>query len=65
MNKVKVYKFRKYDASRDKHTLAPRMATRQFIEMARGEIIANTEREIDGSLIDENGQAEIKIQPMS
>lgn len=64
MTKVKVYKFRQYDVFADRNLVAPHMATRQFIEMAKGEIIENTEREIAGSLIDDNGQAKIEIQPL-
>jgi hypothetical protein len=41
------------------------MATRNFIEMAQGDPIENTEREIDSSIVDENGKAPISIQPVT
>ena len=44
--------------------VAGRMATREFVRMARGEIIVNTDREIDSSLLN-NGQAPISVQPLS
>jgi transcriptional regulator with XRE-family HTH domain len=61
--RVKVYKFRKYDIVTDKSVVARRMATRQFIDAARGEPIEGTEIEVEPSVIDANGQAPIDIQP--
>lgn len=59
----KVYQFKKYDPTTNKNLVAPRMATRHFIKMARGEIIESTERKIDSSLVNGNGQANIDIKP--
>jgi hypothetical protein len=63
MAKVKVYKFKNYDINKDESPVAARMATRKFIQMARGQIIEGTVREIDASLLDGNGQAPIDFQP--
>jgi hypothetical protein len=61
MDKVKVYKFKKYAVNSD--PVALRMATRRFIVDARGTVIRGTETEVDRALIDENGQAAVEIQP--
>ncbi len=63
MDKVKVYKFKKYAVNSDTGPLALRMATRRFIVTAHGTVIRGTEREVDRALIDENGQAAVEIQP--
>ena len=63
MNKIKVYQWQKWDQSTGREQTAPRMATRAFIRMARGEPVEKTEMEIDASLLDANGQADISVQP--
>ena len=61
MRKVNVAKFRW--SVNGEIRIARRMATERFIRMARGEAIKGTEREIDTSLVDQNGQAHISVQP--
>jgi hypothetical protein len=63
MSKVKIYKFKVWDNDAGENKIAPRMATREFVAKARGEVMEGTEREIDSSLLDENMQAPINIQP--
>ena len=65
MGKVKVYQFKVWDQTKGEGVIAPRMGTRQCVDMAKGKIIIGTEREIDSSMIDGNGQADIKIQPLT
>jgi hypothetical protein len=64
MSKVKVYKFEVWNQATGMNKVALRMATRECIAMARGRIIEGTEREINSSLLNENGQADISIQPI-
>jgi hypothetical protein len=54
-----------WDQTKGEGVIAPRMGTRQCVDMAKGKIIAGTEREIDSSMVDGNGQADIKIQPLA
>jgi hypothetical protein len=63
MRKVKVYKFAIWDQQRGAHRIAPRMGTRRFIKAAGGIALEETEREVNASLIDGNGQADISVQP--
>ena len=65
MSNVKVYKFKIWHHFLGKNRVSPHMATRKFIEMAHGEIVEGTEREIDRSLLNVNEQAPINIQPVT
>jgi len=65
MSKVKVYKFRLWVQAAGRKQVAPHMATQEFIIKARGEIIEGTGREVEGSFVDDNGQADIAIQPVA
>jgi hypothetical protein len=62
MTKLKVYQYKMWDHVAGENKISPRMATRQFIEMAGGQIVS-TEREVDSSMVDNIGQADIDIQP--
>jgi integration host factor subunit beta len=62
IERAKVYKFKKYDIIADTYVVAENMATREFIDAIRGEIIEGTELELDRSLISD-GQAPLYIQP--
>ena len=63
MSKIKVYKFKVWDQKEGENRIAPRMGTPQFIKMSGGTIIDGTETEIDASMVDGNGQANISVQP--
>jgi len=48
MDKVKIYRFRSYDIHNDTMKTSSRWGTREAIrDIARGEILEETEREID------------------
>jgi hypothetical protein len=59
--KVKVCKFKSFGDGET--VVAPRMATRDFIAKADGEIIEATELEVDMALVDDNGQVPVHIRP--
>lgn len=63
MTKTEVFQFTVLDHQAGSPKLAAHMATRRFIEMAKGTIVEGSRREIDGSLVDENGKADISVQP--
>ena len=63
MNKTEVFQFTVWDHQAGSAKVAAHMATRGFIEMAKGTIVEGSRREIDSSLVDENGKADISVQP--
>ena len=65
MSKVKVYQYTVWDQLKGVSVKRRHMATRHFIELSEGTADVTTEREIDESLIDSAGQADIEIQPLS
>jgi hypothetical protein len=63
MSKTEVFQFEAWDQAAGATKTAAHMATREFIQMAKGAIIEGSGREIDSSLIDGNGKADISVQP--
>ena len=59
----KVYKFRKYDISSDETITSRRWATREAIKAVCGEVVEDTETEIDASFLDNNGMTERNFEP--
>jgi hypothetical protein len=60
MGTVKVYNYtRRYDIEDDALAYSRRMATREYIELIGGTVIEETELEIDGSKVDEDGKTAI------
>lgn len=53
---VTIYSYRVWDHRNSTHVIPPRMATRQFITMARGDVIEASAKTVDETCIDENGQ---------
>lgn len=53
---VKVYKFRVWGQAKGDNPIAPRMATKEFIQMAGGCVIDGSELEIDASELDDYGR---------
>jgi hypothetical protein len=52
MDKVKIYRFRSYDIQNDQIKTSSRWGTREAIEViARGEVIEESEREVDASSV--------------
>jgi hypothetical protein len=58
----KVYFFNVFDIKKGDYVVAERMATREFIKMARGQIIEDTAKEVDESLLTPEGQLKISQQ---
>jgi hypothetical protein len=63
MSKTEVFQFTVWDHQAGSAKLVAHMATRRFIDMAKGTIVEGSRREIDSSLVDENGKADIGVQP--
>jgi hypothetical protein len=63
MSKTEVFEFTVWDHQSGAAKVAAHMATKRFIEMAKGAIVEGSGREIDNSLVDENGKADISVQP--
>jgi hypothetical protein len=63
MPMVKVYQFEVWDGQTGRNVKAMRMATRECIKKARGTVIERTEREVDASMVNAEGLADISIQP--
>ena len=53
---VAVYGFKRYDISRDEHSVLPYKGTAEYIRSIRAEIIPGTTEDVDPSLIDEEGR---------
>jgi hypothetical protein len=62
MSKTEVYQFEVRDHA-GATKLAAHMATREFIEAAKGTIVEGSRRAVDSALFDGNGKADISIQP--
>jgi hypothetical protein len=56
--RVKVYRFRLYDAASENFKISARMATPACIRRIRGEIIKRTELEIDKQYVNSDGMTE-------
>ena len=57
MSKVKIYRFRVYDISNDNIRTSTRWGTREAIrDIACGELLEDTEREVDASVIESDIQ---------
>lgn len=63
MSKAEIFQFAVWDHQAGSTKVAAHLATRRFIEMARGTIVEGSRREIDSSLVDENGKADSSVQP--
>ena len=63
MSRMEVFQFTVWDHQAGSTKVAAHMATRRFIEMAKGIIVEGSRREVDGSLVDENGKADVSVQP--
>jgi hypothetical protein len=63
MSKTEVYQFEVRDHAAGTTKLAAHMGTREFIKTAKGTIVEGSGREVDNSLVDENGKADISVQP--
>ncbi len=63
MTKVTVYRFRLYDISTDENRQSRRWATLKAIERICGEVLKDTETEVDASVLDSNGMTERDFNP--
>jgi hypothetical protein len=63
MNKIEVFQFEVRDHATGATKIAAHMATRDFIKTAKGAIVEGSGREVESSLVDENGKADIRVQP--
>ncbi len=54
-NEQTIYSFTVYDMSKDKYVLAPRKATREAIELARGNVLEGSAENVDPLQLDGNG----------
>lgn len=63
MSKTEVFQFTVWDHRSGATKVAAHMATRGFIKMAKGTIVEGSRREIDSSLVDQDGKADISVQP--
>lgn len=64
MVKVTVYEFEAWNEFEDANQIAPRMATAEAIVAVGGQVIEGSEREIESSLLDDNGFADPTIRPL-
>jgi hypothetical protein len=53
---VTIYSYRVWDNLNGTYGIPPRMATREFIERARGEILEKSAKIVDESCVTEDGQ---------
>jgi hypothetical protein len=53
MQKVKVYRFKKFNTTTWKEEISPRLATREAIAIFEGVLIEESVQEVDVSLLDE------------
>jgi len=51
MSKVTIYRFRKYDIQSDGNQISRRWGTREAIERICGEVMEETETEVDASAV--------------
>ncbi len=58
-----VYKFRKYDIVSDETITSRRWATREAVKFVCGEVVEDTETEVDASFLDGNGMTEMNLDP--
>ncbi|HTW36340.1 MAG TPA: hypothetical protein VMD53_17090 [Rhizomicrobium sp.] len=63
VSKMDVYQFEVRDHATGAMKLAAHMATRAFIETAKGTIVEGSRRAVDSALVDANGKADISVQP--
>jgi hypothetical protein len=66
LDKVKIYRFRSYDIQNDQIKTSSRWGTREAIEViARGEVMEETEREVDASSVQSDilGMTERNFDP--
>jgi hypothetical protein len=63
MNKTEVFQFTVRDHKTGTTKTAAHMATRTFIEAAKGLIIEGSRRAVDSSLVDNSGKADASVQP--
>ena len=63
MSKTEVYQFEVRDHVAGTTKLAAHMATREFIEAAKGTIVEGSRRAVDSALVDKSGKADISVQP--
>ena len=56
MAKVKVYRARWYDATKDDYVVSRRLATKEGARKMRAELLENTEVEIDESMLERGEQ---------
>jgi hypothetical protein len=63
MSKTEVYQFEVRDHATGTTKLAVHMATREFIEAAKGTIVEGSRRAVDSTLVDSNGKADASVQP--
>ena len=63
MSKTEVYQFEVWDHATGTTKLAAHMATREFIEAAKGTIVEGSRRAVDSALVDANGKADSSVQP--
>jgi hypothetical protein len=62
-NKTEVFQFTVRDHKSGETKTAAHMATKSFIEAAKGLIIEGSRRAIDSALVDKDGKADISVQP--
>jgi hypothetical protein len=63
MSKMEVFQFTVRDHKSGTTKTAAHMATKSFIENAKGTIIEGSRRAVDSSLVDESGKADGSVQP--
>ena len=61
--KTEVFQFTVRDHKTGETRTAAHMATKTFIEAAKGFIIEGSRRAVDSSLVDKDGKADIGVQP--
>jgi hypothetical protein len=60
---TKVYQFRMHDIANDENRKSRRWATREAIEWLRGQVLEETETDVDPSVLDSNGMTERDYNP--
>lgn len=56
MEKVTVFRYSAFDTKAGVEKVSTRMATKEWLELAKLKALEGTEREIDAGLINSNGQ---------
>jgi len=64
MKQVNIYRFRKYDVSRDEFQISSRWGTREaIVKNVRGEVLEDTETEVDEGVVDSDGLTPHRFDP--